>query len=77
MITNPRPTTVMEQHERSRIRAAARHARRVYPGPVGELLHRELNAYADFGVRFSGDGLIPQLAAHVLRLPLPTREVSA
>jgi len=29
-------------HERSRYRAAAGHARRVYPGPIGELAYREL-----------------------------------
>ena len=61
----------MEQHERTRIRAAARHARRVYPGPVGELIHRELNAYADFGVRFSVDALVPSLVEQVLKLPVP------
>ena len=46
---------LLELHERSRIRAAARHARRVYPGDVGELVHRELIAYAEFGIRFSVD----------------------
>ena len=30
-----------------RIRSAARHAPKAYPGPVGELLARELNAWAD------------------------------
>lgn len=49
-------------HERSRYRAPARHARRVHAGPVGELVFRELSAYADFGRRFTNDGLIPQLA---------------
>lgn len=55
-------------HEKSRIRAAARHARRVYPGDVGELIYRELNAYAEFGIRFSVDALIPRLANHILSL---------
>ncbi|GAA4702462.1 hypothetical protein GCM10023215_47160 [Pseudonocardia yuanmonensis] len=52
--------------EKSRYRAAARLARRLFPGPIGELAHRELTAYADFGYRFSTDGLIPRLAAVVL-----------
>lgn len=56
----------MQLHERSRFRAAALQARRLYPGPLGELVFRELNAYADFGYRFSNDGLIPRLAATVL-----------
>jgi hypothetical protein len=53
-------------HERSRYRAAAGHARRIYPGPLGELVFRELNAYAEFGHRFNDDGLIPRLATSVL-----------
>jgi hypothetical protein len=53
-------------HESARIRAAALHARRIYPGPLGELVSRELTAYADFGYRFSDDGLIPRLATAVL-----------
>lgn len=56
----------MHLHERSRYRAAARHARRVYPGPLGELVYRELIAYAEFGYRLGEDGLIPRLAAAVL-----------
>ncbi|GAA4875527.1 hypothetical protein [Actinomycetospora straminea] len=53
-------------HERSRFRAAAWHARRIYPGPLGELVSRELSAYAEFGYRLSNDGLIPRLATAVL-----------
>ena len=34
--------TALAHHERSRIRAAALHGRRLYPGPLGELVHREL-----------------------------------
>lgn len=55
-------------HEKGSYRAAARHARRVFPGPVGELVHRELCAYAEFGYRFDTDGLIPRLAAAVLAI---------
>jgi len=41
---------------------AAHHARRAYPGAVGELLARELTAHAEFGYRFTGDGLLTRLA---------------
>jgi hypothetical protein len=58
----------LQTHEKSRIRAAARHARRVYPGDVGELLYRELSAYAEFGLRFSVDALIPRLATQILAM---------
>ncbi|MDT7615944.1 MAG: hypothetical protein QOF00_3391 [Pseudonocardiales bacterium] len=60
-----------EAHEQSRVRAAAHHARRVFPGVVGELAHRELTAYADFGFRWASDALIPRLAAEILTTPPP------
>ena len=63
--------TALAHHERSRIRAAALHARRLYPGRVGDLVHRELCAYADFGYRFSNDALIPRLAAEILAKVVP------
>jgi hypothetical protein len=56
----------LQLHERSRFCAAALHARRIYPGPLGELVSRELSAYAEFGYRLSSDGLIPRLASAVL-----------
>lgn len=58
----------LELHEQSRMIAAAGHARRVHPGPLGELAARELTAYAEFGHRFGADELIPQLAAQVLAI---------
>jgi hypothetical protein len=63
--------TALPPHDRSRVRAAALHARRLYPGPLGELVHRELTAYADFGYQFSGDALIPRLAAEILAKVVP------
>jgi hypothetical protein len=79
MMHTPLPTSVpargdatpLPYHERSRMRAAALHARRLYPGWVGELLHRELCAYADFGYRFSNDALIPRLATEILAKVVP------
>lgn len=59
----------LHMHERSRYRAAAGHARRIYPGPIGELVYRELTAYAEFGYRFGDNGLIPRLVAAVLAAP--------
>jgi hypothetical protein len=58
----------LQLYERSRYRAAAGHARRVYPGPLGELAYRELIAYAEFGYRFS-DGGLPAISVLVRRLP--------
>ena len=59
------------QRERSQIRAAGLHARRLYPGPLGELVFRELTAYADFGYQFAADALIPRLAAEILAKVVP------
>jgi hypothetical protein len=63
--------TTLPLHERSRMRAAALHARRLYPGGLGELVYRELLAYADFGYRFAADALIPRLAAEILATVVP------
>lgn len=61
-----RNVEALVSHESSRYRAAAHHARRVYPGPAGELISRELTAYAEFGYRFRTDSLISRLAVAVL-----------
>ncbi|MFR9806974.1 hypothetical protein ACL02T_32465 [Pseudonocardia sp. RS010] len=57
-------------HDRVRFRTAAHHARRLYPGCVGELLHRELLAYAEFGHLFDREALVPRLATEILACPL-------
>jgi hypothetical protein len=56
-------------HEKSQLRAAARHARLALPGPIGELVSREITAYAEFGYRFGTDALVPRLAVQVLAMP--------
>jgi hypothetical protein len=56
-------------HERSRYRAAADYARLRYPGPVGELIHHELRAYAEFGHHFASDALVPRLGTDILTQP--------
>ncbi len=52
--------------ERSQYHAAACRASEVYPGALGELVHRELMAFAEFGYRMAGDGFIQRLATEVL-----------
>ena len=59
----------MTLDQQSHYAAAAEYARRRYPGPVGELIHRELVAYAEFGHRFATDALIPRLVIQVLTPP--------
>ena len=65
----PGDAVALAAHERSKLRAAAEHARRALPGPLGDLVHRELLAYAEFGYRMTSDALIPRLAADILARP--------
>jgi hypothetical protein len=65
----PGDAVALAAHERSKLRAAAEHARRALPGPLGDLVHGELLAYAEFGYRMTSDALIPRLAADILARP--------
>ena len=56
----------LTHRERARYVDAAERAMRAYPGALGELVHRELAAFAEFGFRLDGEGLVPRLAAEVL-----------
>ncbi|MEQ3550505.1 hypothetical protein WIS52_08485 [Pseudonocardia nematodicida] len=57
----------MEHHEKMRMRAAAFRATRVYPGPVGELVSRELLSWEDFGYRLGGNRLVMELVDHIMK----------
>ncbi|MEU9819269.1 hypothetical protein ACIGG9_15700 [Pseudonocardia alni] len=59
-------TPAMSSHERMRLRTAALSAAAHYPGPVGELLAREIWAWEEFGHRMAADGLMSRLVAHIL-----------
>lgn len=55
------PPDVMDPHERMRLRAAAFRASRIYQGPVGELISRELLSWDEFGYRLGGQRMIMQI----------------
>lgn len=62
-----RPTTTRGDNvDRGRLDTAARWAREAFPGPIGELIEREISVYLSFGFRFDGSGLIFRLADQVL-----------
>jgi hypothetical protein len=69
----------MDHHEKMRLRAAAFRATRLYPGPVGELVSRELLTWEEFGYRLGGEQLVMRLVDHVLKtaIPQPAAEVDA
>lgn len=52
--------------QKVRVRRAARRAREVYPGPIGEVLAGELYSYADQGWRSPDDGLQERLIRELL-----------
>jgi len=60
------PSLPMQHEDKMRIRAAAFSATQVYPGPVGELLARELLGWEEFGYRFGGSSLINALIDHIM-----------
>lgn len=59
----------MASEEKMRVRAAAFRATKLYPGPVGQVLSRELHDWEEFGYRFGGHGLVAELVNHILRAP--------
>jgi hypothetical protein len=60
----------MDHHEKMRLRAAAFRVTRLYPGPVGELLSRELLTWEEFGYRLGGQQLVMRIVDHVLTTPI-------
>jgi len=77
------PVERTEAADRVRIREAAARAAQVYPGPVGELLSRELMSWEQFGYRLGSRTAIMQIVDQILReysarsAPVPTHDESA
>ncbi len=65
------PTLALDTHERSRVRAAAFHAKKVLPDALGQLVSRELLAYEEFGFRFQAKGLSLNVVDEVLAMKIP------
>lgn len=66
----------MDHHEKMRVRAAAFRVTRLYPGPIGELVSRELLTWEEFGYRLGRGNLVMRLCDHVLKTPLVQPEAS-
>lgn len=60
-----RPPARMDHDEKSRLRAAALLCKRLYPGPAGEILHREIWDWHEFGYRLSLGGPVMRLVEDV------------
>lgn len=61
----------MNHDEKKDVRLAAHLARTQYPGPAGELLHRELMTWEEFGYRFDNSSLIRRLIEQILGTAKP------
>lgn len=57
-------------HDVQQLGLASSRARARYPGPVGELIVREIWAYTDFGHRFDSTGAVPRIVAELLADPV-------
>jgi hypothetical protein len=66
------PTRGLSQEMRGRVAAALTDAPRAYPGPVGELLVREIGAWAEWAHRLDKSSLGVRLVEAVER---KTREM--
>lgn len=64
------PPPRIEAHERRRIMAAQTHAKRIYPGVVGEILSDEIAATLDMGWMNHGTR-IARLVEHLMTAALP------
>ena len=58
--------TTVTTETTERALAAADRAREVYPGALGELVDRELRAFAAFGHRLAADDVIARLTTEIL-----------
>lgn len=57
--------------ETAEVRKAAHKARKLWPGPVGDLVYRELTDYANFAFRFERFSIMQQLLQYVIDAELP------
>ncbi len=64
----------MDHHEKMRLRAAAFRATKLWPGPVGKLIERELLSFEEFGQRLDHSGLIMRAVHDILTGDTPRAE---
>lgn len=62
--------------EKMRIRQAAFQATRLYPGPIGELVSRELLIWEEFGYRIGGHAMAYRLLNYIMSQPLNQEVIS-
>lgn len=63
------PPVALDHYEKMQIRQAAFKATRIFPGPIGEVLSREILTWEEFGYRFGSGSLMRRLIAEILKAP--------
>lgn len=61
----------MGHPDKIRLRHAARRAKRIYPGAVGQLIAREFMAHEELSAVLRADGIITRAVDEILATPLP------
>lgn len=67
--TDPAPH--LDYDETTRLRNAALRAQALFPGPLGDYLRRDLNSWADIGLKFDLQGATGRLVSWLEEQPLP------
>lgn len=57
----------MTQQDKMRLRAAAFRATKLYPGPIGSLVSREILSWEEFGIRLGPDSLVAAAVDQILK----------
>lgn len=57
--------------QRTQLRTAAVRARKLYPGPVGELVAQEIAIWDEMGFRFGGKAPMMRLVEYLMAQPVP------
>lgn len=55
----------MDSQQHMRLRAAAFRAQKLWPGPIGNLIYREIINWESFGYQLGGHGEVMQLVAAI------------
>lgn len=70
----PRGLDPMHPGEKARLRATAVRARKLHPGPTGEILAEYVEAWEEFGYRFDSKGLMTRFMREIWGTKLPGEE---
>jgi hypothetical protein len=74
--TDPPPSVTTDEKER--LRAAARKAEALFPGPIGRHLRTDLESWANCcQLRFDAKGVLAQCVDEILRMSPPDPPVAA